>query len=162
MVGLPGLTLSTLVHIKVSQHFQPWLIIYTGTRAQYMSAMHKEMEQHVAHDSHVIYHKEQIRALLENFKQNEIVIKADFIQNISHIRGRETSASFYSKRQTQFLSFVIWYKVKENNVVKTKKIFVDYLSSYLKHNSLFFSKCVTHLLTYLRDQKNITFNKVCC
>lgn len=118
------------------------------------------MTQHVAHERHVNHHKAQFRQLRDNLGENEIIIQADFIQNIAHSRGRETSASYYSKRQTQFLSFVVWYRGTERGKPKTFKKHIDYLSGYLKHSSLFFSKCVTHLLTHLRDECNITFSKV--
>ena len=125
-----------------------------------MDTLRKEMLAHNEHERHVIFHKEQVASLLENFATNEIVILADFIQNIAHSRGRETSQSYYSKRQTQFLSFVIYRKHKVNGEVKTEKKFVDYLFSYLKHNSLFFSKCITHLLTYLWDELKWEFDKI--
>ena len=112
------------------------------------------------HENHVNHHKQQLRNLLERFRRNELVLKCDFIQNIAHSRGRETSAAYYSKRQTQFLSFVIWYHQDDSGVLVRKKCFIDYLSCYLKHNSLFFSKCIIHLLTYLRDELDVFFEKV--
>jgi hypothetical protein len=134
--------------------------LYIGSREQLMQTMVKEMETFAEHTEHVIYHKRQMRDLLANFSQTDVIIKCDFIQNIVHSRGRETSQSFYSKRQTQFLSFVIWCYVSVNGVMKKKKLYVDYLSSYLKHNSLYFQKCLTHLLTYLRDDIGVEFRKV--
>ncbi len=134
---------------------------YLGTRAQCMHTMQEEMRTFREHEAHVIYHKAQTRHLLETFAENEIVIKSDFIQNISHTRGRETTQSYYGKRQTQFLSFVVWYyALDETGTVAKYKINIDYLSSYLNHNSMYFQKCARHLLTYLRETLEIQFSKV--
>jgi hypothetical protein len=133
---------------------------YLGTRNDMSITIKREMDIFVAHSEHVIYHKSQARTLLEGLTDDEIIIKCDFIQNIVHSRGRETSASFYGKRQTQFLSFVVWYFAPVGGVLMKQKIFVDYLSSYLKHNSLFFQKCLAHLLAYIRDDVGADFKKV--
>ena len=131
-----------------------------GTRRKFMEGMIEEMREFVTHDNHVVYHKEQLRTLLRDFKSNELVIKADFIQNIVHSRGTETVQSYYGKRQSQFLSFVVWCKGTNSETIGTKKFHVDYVSSYLSHNSLFFQKCVYDLLEYLRDELGFEFNKV--
>jgi hypothetical protein len=125
-----------------------------------MRTMKKEMSAFRIHHDHVIYHKEQMRDLLAHLSRDEIVIKADFVQNIVHSRGRETSQAYYGKRQTQFLSFVVWYYTFENGEWTKHKLYIDYLSAYLKHNSLYFQKCVHHLLEYLADI-GVVFNKVC-
>lgn len=135
--------------------------LYTGRRIDLLETMQKEMEFFVEHDRHNIYHKDQMDQLLENFHENTIIIKADFIQNIVHGRGQETSQSYYGKRQTQFLCFVVWYKTRDDDGnVKLNKLYVDYLSSYLKHNSLYFQKCVLHLLNYLRQDMELDFSRV--
>jgi hypothetical protein len=95
--------------------------------------------------------------LLENLPDKTVIIKSDFIQNIAHSHGQETSQSYYRKCQTQFLYFTVWYK-KGGKTVKT---YVDYLSSYLAHNSMFFQKCVYHLLTYLREEVEVEFDRIC-
>lgn len=133
---------------------------YIGVCLQLMNTMASEMEMFVSHSDHVIYHKRQMRTLLERFSHTDLVIKCDFIQNIVHSRGRETSQSFYSKHQTQFLSFVVWFYNPVDGEMTKQKMYVDYLSSYLKHNSMFFQKCFAHLISYLRDQLGIEFNKV--
>jgi hypothetical protein len=119
--------------------------------------MVEEMLAFTAYATHVVYHKQQMRLLHASFKRNKIIVKADFIQNISHSRGRETAQSYYRKRQTQFLVFVVWYWDARNN---SKKVHLDYLSSYLKHNSLYFQKCLEHLLNYVRNMMGIEFEKV--
>ena len=131
-----------------------------GTCEKYSKRIRNKMKAHEEHEQHVNFHKQQQWALLEKFTRNEIIVKCDFIQNIAHSRGRETSASYYSKRQTQFFLFVIWYKKKVKCEFVTAKIFIDYLSCYLKHNSLFFSKYIIHLLTHLRNNLALKFNKV--
>lgn len=134
---------------------------YAGSRATLLTNMRKEMKVYVEHCIHVLYHKEQMRLLHLNFPPNSVIIKCDFIQNILHGRGRETSQSFYNKRQTQLLTFVIWYKKRnEGGEWERRKHFVDYLSSYLKHNSMFFQKCLLHLLDYLGDELGLEFRKV--
>ena len=66
---------------------------------------------------------------MENLPRNQVLIKADFIQNIAHSRGRETSQAYYGKRQTQFLCFVVWYWVCRNGVWEKHKQYYDFLSS---------------------------------
>ena len=102
-----------------------------------METVQREMAVFNKHCDHVAYHKDQMRILHDNFPHDSIIIKCDFIQNIVHGRGRETSQSFYNKRQSQLLTFVIWYWEQDGDGQWMKcKRFVDYLSSYLKHNSL--------------------------
>ena len=125
-----------------------------------MLIMVAKMNAFTEHHTHVIHYKTQIHELFTTFQHNKIIIKVDFIQNIVHGRGRETSQLYYGKRQTQFLLFVIWYIEVENSTFYKQKIFVDYLSSYLKHNSLYFQKCLIHLLVYLENQHAIEFDKV--
>jgi hypothetical protein len=79
-----------------------------------MRTMKKEILAFQIHHDHVIYHKEQMQDLMTHFPQDEIIIKADFIQNIVHSRRRETSQAYYKKCQMQFLSFVVWYYMFEN------------------------------------------------
>ena len=80
---------------------------YVGTREELMETIKAEMNSYQKHVDHVIYHKTQMHQLLQNFADNELVIKADFIQNIVHKRGRESSTAYYNKRQTQMLTFVV-------------------------------------------------------
>lgn len=126
-----------------------------------MKSMVKEMQVLEHHDDHVVYHKSQLRHLMDNFAHDEIIIKLDYIQSIVHSRGRDTSQNYYNKRQSQFLSTVIWYKTKEDGEWVTNKLHVDYISSYLKHNSLYLQKCLVHLLAYIRDELGVRYNKVC-
>lgn len=134
---------------------------YVGTRKQMMKTMKKEMGAFAAHTKHVIYHKEQLMRLHDNFPHDSIIVKCDFIQNILHGRGRETSQAYFNKRQSQFLSFVVWYwKETTPGTWEKHKLYLDYLSSYLAHNSLYFQKCLRHLLEHLRDEVGINFRKV--
>ena len=104
-----------------------------------MKLMHKKMAKHVEHKAHVCWHKQQVSYLLYNLLPDQLMVKADFIQNIVHTCGWETSFFYYSKHQTQLLSCVVWYKKKDkNSVYHLKKNFLDYLSSYITHNSMFF------------------------
>lgn len=128
-----------------------------------MATMKQEMEFFVAHHHHVTHHKEQTRILLRDFGNDEVVIKADFIQNIVHMRGVETQQAYFGKRQTQFLCFVVWYrcKVDGTDIWECKKQYFDYLSSYLAHNSLYFQKCCYHLLIYIREELGVNVRRVC-
>lgn len=130
-------------------------------RSTMLTTLKKEMSSFAKHSEHVQYSKEQMQNLQDQFGQTEVIIKADFIQNIVHHRGQETSQSYYGKRQTQFLCFVVWFHVIINGTLTKKKLFFDYLSSYLKHNSLYFQKCLTHLLLHLQVNLGIEFSKVC-
>lgn len=134
---------------------------YIGTREQLIGSMKKEMAAFAEHNDHVVYHKDEMMRLHDVFPHDSIILKCDFIQNILHGRGRETSQSYYNKRQTQFLSCVVWYWQRTSSGTWEKhKLYVDYLSSYLAHNSLFFQKCIRHLLAHLRDDIGLKFRKV--
>lgn len=152
--------------LRPEQHKRPggglfWVNVENNeTRSQLMQTMVNEMTCFQAHAQHVHYHKRQMRDLLENFGERELIIKADFIQNIVHDRGRETSQSYYGKRQTQFLSFVVWYRVRVDGELVTRKVYLDYLSSYLKHNSLYFQRCLTHVIQFMQMTLAIDFDKV--
>ena len=105
--------------------------------------------------------KDHVRHLHQNLPEDAIALKCDFIQNIVHSRGRETAQSYYGKRQSQFLSFVAWCYTEElDGRLSLQKLNFDYLSSFLKHNSLFFQKCLLHLLVHLRDSLGVEFRKV--
>ena len=70
---------------------------------------------------------------------------------------------YYNKRQTQLLTFVVWYHTKESTPDKPEiKIkYYDYLSGYLKHTSLFFQKCFTYLIEFLKTDIPHKIRKVC-
>lgn len=129
-------------------------------RSNMIKSFKTEMKSFRAHSDHVEHSKEQLRHLHDHLQHDEIIVKADFIQNIVHDRGRETSQSYYGKRQTQFLCFVVWFYTFNSGVWKLNKYHFDYLSSYLKHNSLFFQKCFLHLLVYLQVNFGLAFRKV--
>lgn len=133
---------------------------HQATRAQMMLSFKAEMIAFNKHQDHVEHHRAQKAALFDKFTADEIIIQTDFIQNISHMRGRETSQSYYGKRQTQFLSFVVWYWIRVDDKHQKRKLHVDYMSNYLNHNSLFFQKCFVHLLTYLTDELDVYYEKV--
>jgi hypothetical protein len=130
---------------------------YINTRREIMQSMRAEMTAFWKHAEQVIYQKKQMRELHTNFKPNEIIVKADFIQNISHSHGCETSQSYYGKQQTQFLVFVVWYWNADG--IACKK-YLDYLSSYLKHNFLFFQKCFLLVLEFVSTELGVDFCKV--
>ena len=132
-----------------------------SSRQEFLQLMVDEMSAYMQHDEHNEWHKHQMGILLNNFKLGHVIVKCDFIQNIVHSRGQEVSSAWFGKRQTQFLSFVVWYtKQNANGSVSKYKSFYDYLSCYLKHNSLFFQKCLIHLLTHLRDEVKTPLRKV--
>lgn len=132
-----------------------------GTRREMIRSMKAEMKSYNSHCKHVLHHKNQMRQLLANFPHNSIIIKGDFIQNILHGCGQETSQTFFNKRQSQLLTFVIWYwQRSEDGTWERCKLYVDYVSSYLSHNSLFFQKCLLHLTNYLRQNLGLVFRKV--
>lgn len=132
-----------------------------GTRHEFMQQARNEMETFDKHHQHSQWHKRKVAELLANLRPGEVYIKFDYIQNIVHERGAETSSSYYGKRQTQFLSFVVWYCKKDaNGNITRHKIYRDYLSSYLKHNSLYWQKSMKHLLRHLTNKLKIKINKV--
>ena len=135
---------------------------HTGTRQKMMRNWLKEMDAFEEHNNRVEWIKNKVLWLKNNLPHGHILIKADFIQNISHSRAAESSSAYYNKRQTQLLVFVVWYhaeeSTEENPVIKKK--YYDYLSGFLKHTSLFFQKCFTHLLEYLCNDLPQNFTKV--
>jgi hypothetical protein len=125
---------------------------HTGSRLSMMSKWEEEMKAFEAHNERNIWNKEKVDWLKRNIPHDNVLIKADFIQNYEHSRGQESDSAYYNKRQTQLLTFVVWYHSKESTddkpVIKIK--YYDYLSGYLKHTSLFFQKCFMHLLEILK------------
>lgn len=98
---------------------------------------------------------------MSKMRLGDVIVKADYIQNISHSRGKETSSSYFGKHQSQFLSLVVWYNKKNSDGTVTKyKAHFDYISSYLNHNSIFFQKAMLHLLTHLRTELRVPIKKV--
>ena len=73
----------------------------SGTQTEFSNALREEMASFVAHDDRNIWHKQQMASLLNNLPLGEVVVKCDYIQNISHSRGKEllimasNSHSFY-------------------------------------------------------------------
>ena len=124
-----------------------------GTRSELSVSIHKEMRAFAYHDQHVHWYKQQMEQLKKSFPSSHCIIKVDFIKNIVHTHGQETAAAHYGKRQSQLLTFVVWFHSKKSSSEKRciKKKYFDYLSSYLKHSSLYFQKCFNHLISYLKD-----------
>jgi hypothetical protein len=88
-VGNTGQTTNTEVctTTKLDPTLRLFVSLRTGARKDLMRTMKKEMSAFRIHHDHVIYYKEQMQDLLAHLSQDEIVIKADFIQNIVHSRG---------------------------------------------------------------------------
>lgn len=143
---------------------QQWIDTkFTGSREDLMKQWKEEMDAFNAHHTKAEKIKKLVNWLKKNLPLKSILIKGDFIQNIVHKRGRESSTAYYNKRQTQLLTFVIWYHDKDSTAAKPniKRLNVNYLSGYLKHTSLFFQKCFAHLIRYLKDILPCVFDKVC-
>jgi hypothetical protein len=138
--------------------------LHEGSRLHMMENWKQEMEAFEAHEERMIRNKEKVDYLKKNLPQGHVLIKADFIQNYQHSRGRESDSAYYNKRQTQLLTFVVWHhtaeSTEENPVIKIS--YYDYLSGYLKHTSLFFQKCFLHLMQVLREELPYKPKKVCC
>ena len=67
------------------------------------------MNTFAEHDYYAETIRKRVNDLKTHLPHGHILIKVDFIQNIAHRRGEETSSGYYNKRQTQLLVFVIWY-----------------------------------------------------
>ena len=136
---------------------------HKGTRAKMMRNWKKELKAFHEHDARVDWMRNKILWLKNNLPFGHILIKGDFIQNITHTRGAESSSGYYNQRQTQLLVFVIWYHTQHSTPDKpiVAKMYVDYLSGYLKHTSLFFQKGFTHLMQHLTDTLHHPIQKVC-
>ena len=132
------------------------------TRIEMMQKWETEMKAFHEHDGRAVWIKSKVDWLKHNLLFGDVLIKGDFIQNISHSWGKEADAAYYNKHQTQFLTFVVWYHT-EDSTEESSKIamqYVDYLSGYLKHTSLFFQKCFLHLVRHLKDTLLHTIRKV--
>ena len=127
--------------------------LHTDTRLKMMQKWETEMKAFEEHDGRAKWIKSKVDWLKHNLPRGHVLIKGDFIQNIVHTRGQETDSAYYNKRQTQLLTFVVWYhaedSTEENPNIQIK--YYDYLSGYLKHTSLFFQKCFVHLMKYLQQ-----------
>ena len=89
------------------------------------------------------------------------IISHFVLRIVSHSRGRETSSSYYGKRQSQFLSFVVWYcRENPDGTITRYKTNFDFISSYLSHTSLFWQKCTSFLLTHLKQEMGVRVKKV--
>lgn len=88
--------------------------LYRGTRTDLMKSAKDEMMFFTAHDEAAKQHKLQISHLMENIPLNSIIAKADFIQNIVHDRGTETSQvhffffTFQNGKLSYFLLELLW------------------------------------------------------
>lgn len=71
--------------LNLDPSFDPTNTLYhVGAHKDLIKTIQKEMNAFQVHHNHVIYHKDQMHDLLANLPTDEIVIKADFIQNIIH------------------------------------------------------------------------------
>ena len=80
---------------------------HVTTRIEMMQKWETEMKAFHEHDGRAVWIKSKVDWLKHNLLFRDVLIKGDFIQNISHSRGKETDAAYYNKRQTQFLTFVV-------------------------------------------------------
>ena len=71
--------------------------------------MKEKLDHFAEHDKHVKWSKKQMRKLKRHLPADGIIIKADFIENLSHIRATETSQSWFGRRQSQMLTVVVWF-----------------------------------------------------
>jgi hypothetical protein len=136
---------------------------HCGTRKAFMQYVHRELTEFWKHDTTVSWVKEQVLHLKTHLPLHHILIKADFIQNMVHQRGAESSTGYYNKRQTQLLVFVVWFHSADSTEQKPdiKMEYIDYLSGFLKHTSLFFQKCFVHLIEHLNTYLPTEFFQVC-
>ena len=135
----------------------------SGTWEKCMKQWETEVTMWQRHIARVWWIKSKVDWLKANLPIGHILIKGDFIQNIVHSRGAESTTGYYNKRQTQLLTFVVWHHAStstaDSPVIKCE--YFDYLSAYLKHTSLFFQKCFVHLMEHLKSNLPNTFHKVC-
>ena len=133
-----------------------------GSRYEFMKYVEDELATFKKHEILVSWIQARISWLKVNLPFGHILIKSDFIQNISHCRGAEAVASYYNKRQTQLLVFVVWYhsssSTLENPSIKMR--YYDYVSAFLKHSTLFFKKAFLHLNVYLTTDLPHSIKKV--
>lgn len=135
---------------------------HTATRKVMMGKWLEEMKGFEKHEERVAAVKTKVDWLKRNLPVGHILIKGDFIQNITHSRGVEPPEAYYNKRQTQLLTFVVWHHTAESTPEKPdiKMDYYDYLSGYLRHTSLFFQKCFSHLIQYLKENLPQKLRKV--
>ena len=135
---------------------------HQGTRQKFMEKYTHQMKILREHQGRVDQVKKQVEWLKANLPRGHVLIKGDFIQNIVHRRGIEDSTAYYNKRQSQLLTFVVWHHTEKSTEEHPdiQISYFDYVSGYLKHTSLFFQKCFTHLLQHLQDWLPYRLTKV--
>ncbi len=87
----------------------------TDTQTNYITYLTDNFIKYHKHDKHTQWSKKQIRKLKRHLPENGVIVKCDFIEHIVHERDTETSQSLFGKRQSQFLSVVLWYWKTEAN-----------------------------------------------
>ncbi len=65
------------------------------------------------------------------------------------------SSSHFGKKQTTLLISTVFYKSSTNEL---QKIYYDFVSEYLGHNSIFYQKCFGILIEELKSTLNVDIN----
>ena len=74
----------------------------TNTRQEYREILEDKFETFENHRYHTEWSKKQMRKLKKHLPKNAIIIKCDFIENIQHERGAETSQSHFGNVKHSF------------------------------------------------------------
>ena len=83
--------------------------------------MKTKLDKFQEHSTHVNWSKKQMRKLKHHLPPDGIILKCDFIENLSHIRSVETSQSWFGRRQSQMLSVVVWYwKQCKDSIIRVR------------------------------------------
>jgi hypothetical protein len=106
-------------------------VTFNNTRQEYREILENKFETFENHRYHTEWSKKQMRKLKKHLPKNAIIIKCDFIENIAHERGAATSQSHFGKRQTQFLSVVLWHWVTDAATGKVE-VFFSIISAFLQ------------------------------
>ena len=72
-----------------------------------MSNWLDEMKAFEEHEKRMKQNKEKVDWLKEHLPTENVLIKADFIQNYEYTRGQESDEAYYNKKQIQIFTFMV-------------------------------------------------------
>ena len=110
---------------------------YTS-RLMFMKKYVDKMKNLLRHLDQYIWWKSILAPFMINIPVNTVVVRCDFLENVTHIRSNETGREYYGKRQTTLFIATCWYRESANTDIV--KAYYEFYSSYLSHTSDAFQK----------------------
>ena len=104
---------------------------YTS-RLMFIQKYVDRMKVLLKHLDHTVWWKSILRQFMIDIPANSVVVRIDFLQNVTHSGANEVGREFYGKRQTTLFIATCWYREHPNDEVI--KAYYEFYSSYLAHN----------------------------